>query len=46
MSMHVMHIMHIAVLFASEKSSWKLVSCHTGCTICSASITVHIIVIL
>ena len=32
------HIMHIAVLFASEQSSWQLVSCHTGCTICSASI--------
>ena len=33
-----MHIMHIAVLFVSEQSSWQLVSCHTGCTICSASI--------
>ena len=32
-----MHIMHIAVSSASEKSSWQLVSCHTGCTICSAS---------
>ena len=32
------HIMHIAVLFVSEQSSWQLVSCHTGCTICSASI--------
>ena len=28
-----MHIMHIAVLFVSEQSSWQLVSCHTGCTI-------------
>ena len=33
-----MHIMHIDVLFVSEQSSWQLVSCHTGCTICSASI--------